>query len=63
MQKRRTGDHQSDSAGKMVDVSDMSTFEAIYNGIAEVENEADPTQIDYYVSYEAKVKAGFDLKI
>lgn len=62
MQKRRTGDHQSDSAGKMVDVSDMSTFEAIYNGIAEVENEADPTQIDYYVSYEAKVKAGFDFE-
>ena len=47
---------------KMVDVSDMSTFEAIYNGIAEVENEADPTQIDYYVSYEAKVKAGFDFE-
>ena len=47
---------------KMVDVSDMSTFEAIYNGIAEVENEVDPTQIDYYVSYEAKVKAGFDFE-
>ena len=47
---------------KMVDVSDMSTFEAIYNGIAEIENEADPTQIDYYVSYEAKVKAGFDFE-
>lgn len=47
---------------KMVDVSDMSTFEAIYNGIAEVENEADPTQIDYYVSYEAKVKAGLDFE-
>lgn len=46
----------------MVDVSDMSTFEAIYNGIAEVENEADPTQTDYYVSYEAKVKAGFDFE-
>ena len=44
---------------KMVDVSDISTFEAIYNGIAEVENEADPDQIDYYVAYEAKVKAGF----
>lgn len=47
---------------KMVDVSDISTFEAIYNGIAEVENEADPDQIDYYVSYEAKVKAGFDFE-
>ena len=47
---------------KMVDVSDMSTFEAIYNGIAEVENEADLAQIDYYVSYEAKVKAGFDFE-
>jgi len=47
---------------KMVDVSDMSTFEAIYNGIAEVENAEDPDQIDYYVSYEAKVKAGFDFE-
>ena len=47
---------------KMVDVSDMSTFEAIYNGIAEVENAENPDQIDYYVSYEAKVKAGFDFE-
>ena len=40
----------------------MSTFEAIYNGIASVANEEKPENIDYYVSYEAKVKAGIDFE-
>ena len=48
---------------KVLDVSDLSTFEAIYNGVAAVENEEKPENIDYYVSYEAKVKAGIDFKL
>lgn len=47
---------------KIINVSDLSTFEAVYNGVAEVTNENDPEKIDYYVSYEAKVKAGFDFE-
>ncbi len=45
---------------KIVHVSELSTFSAVYNGIAEVKNEADPEKTDYYVAYDAKVKAGLD---
>lgn len=48
---------------KVINVSDLSTFEAIYNGIAAVANEENPENIDYYVSYEAKVKAGIDFEL
>lgn len=45
---------------KIIDVSDLSTYEAVYNGIANVPNKKKTKNIDYYVSYEAKVKAGID---
>ncbi|MDE5765278.1 MAG: DUF4230 domain-containing protein [Ruminococcus sp.] len=45
---------------KIINVSNLSTFETVYNGIAQVQNEENPENIDYYVSYEAKVKAGID---
>lgn len=48
---------------KVINVSDLSTFEAIYNGVAAVANEENPEKIDYYVSYEAKVKAGIDFEL
>lgn len=47
---------------KIINVSDLSTFEAVYNGIAEVMNGDKPEQIDYYVAYDAKVKAGIDFE-
>ena len=47
------------SLKKIVNVSDLSTFESVYNGIAKVKN-SKSKKIDYYVSYEAKVKAGID---
>lgn len=47
---------------KIINVSELSTFEAVYNGIAQVMSKEEPTQTDYYVSYEAKVKAGIDLE-
>lgn len=43
---------------KVINVSELSTFTAVYNGVAKVMNEENPNEIDYYVSYEAKVKAG-----
>lgn len=46
---------------KIINVNDLSTFEAVYNGIAKVENKEKTDKIDYYVSYEAKVKAGIDV--
>ena len=45
---------------KIVNTSSLSTYEAVYNGIAEVRNEKKNDKVDYYVSYEATVKVGFD---
>ncbi len=47
---------------KIIHISELSTFQAVYNGIAQVMNEKKPDQVDYYVSYEAKVNAGIDFK-
>jgi hypothetical protein len=47
---------------KIVNISELSTFQAVYNGIAKVMNEKNPDQLDYYVSYEAKVYAGLDIE-
>ncbi len=46
---------------KIVNTSELSTFTAVYNGIAKVMNEKKPEEVDYYVSYEATVEAGIDL--
>lgn len=45
---------------KIVRVSELSTFEVTYNGVAQVMNEKKPENVDYYVSYAAQVKVGFD---
>ena len=47
---------------KIINVSELSTFTAVYNGIATVNNEKKTEKIDYYVSYEAKVDAGIDFE-
>lgn len=47
---------------RIINISDLSTFEAVYNGVAKVMNEKKPENIDYYVSYDAKVKAGLDFE-
>lgn len=47
---------------KIINVSDLSTFEAVYNGITKVMNKEKPEKVDYYVSYEATVKAGIDME-
>ena len=46
---------------KIIHISELSTYTAVYNGIAKVMNEKKPEKIDYYVAYEAQVKAGIDL--
>lgn len=47
---------------KIIKVSKLSTFTAVYNGIAEVMNEKNQEKIDFYVSYEARVDAGIDFE-
>lgn len=45
---------------EIIDLRELSTFTAVYNGIAQVMNEKDTSETDYYVSYEARVNAGID---
>lgn len=45
---------------KIIDVSELSTFTAVYNGVASVMNDKKPTEIDYYVAYNATVDTGID---
>ena len=47
---------------EIIDVSELPTFTAVYNGIAQVMNQDNPESVDYYVSYEAKVNAGIDFE-
>lgn len=47
---------------KIINVSELSTFTAVYNGIAQVMNSEKPEKTDYYVSYEARVDAGIDFE-
>ncbi len=47
---------------KVINVSELSTFTAVYNGIAQVMNPENTEKTDYYVSYEAQVNAGFDFE-
>lgn len=46
----------------IISVSELSTLTAVYNGIAQVMNPKNENEIDYYVSYEAKVNAGIDFE-
>lgn len=46
----------------IIEISELSTFEAVYNGVAQVMNEKKEDETDYYVSYEATVKAGIDFE-
>lgn len=50
------------SVEKIIKLSELSSFEAIYNGVAQVMNEKKSEKVDYYVSYEARVKAGIDIQ-
>lgn len=46
----------------IVEVSDLATYEAIYNGIATVYDEKKPEKVKYHVSYEAEIEVGFDIQ-
>ncbi|MBQ6887943.1 MAG: DUF4230 domain-containing protein [Lachnospiraceae bacterium] len=47
---------------KIINVSELSTYEAVYNGVAKVMNDKKTEKIDYHVYYEARVKAGIDFE-
>ncbi len=43
---------------EILNISELSTFTSVYNGVAQVMDEEDPEKVKYYVSYEAKIYAG-----
>ena len=45
-----------------IDVSELATSEFIYNGIAEVYKDEKKQNVKYYIRYDARVKAGIDIK-
>lgn len=45
-----------------IDVSELATSEFIYNGIAEVYNDKKVEKVEYYIRYDARVRAGIDIK-
>lgn len=61
-QKNKTQIISQATLQKVINVSELSTYEAVYNGVAKVMNVDNPERVDYYVSYEAKVKAGIDFE-
>ena len=46
---------------KIIKIKEFYTATAVYNGIAEVKNEKNEKKTDYYIAYEADVKAGVRL--
>ena len=48
---------------KIINVSSLSSFTAVYNGIAEKRVEDKPEETAYYVSYNARVEAGIELDL
>lgn len=47
---------------KIVNVSELSTFTAVYKGIAQVNDEKKTDKVGYYVSYDATVNAGINFE-
>ena len=47
---------------RIIEISELSTYECVYNGIATVYNEKKEEKVDFYVAYDAKVKVGINLE-
>jgi len=46
---------------KIVNISNISSFSSVYKGVVQVNNEKKTENVDYYVCYTARIKAGIDL--
>lgn len=47
---------------EIIEVSELSTYQSIHNGVVTVMNEKKPEKTDYHVAYKATVKAGIDFE-
>ena len=61
MKKDKPVEVVTESALKqIINISDLSTFQVTYRGVAEVMNEKNPEKVSYYILYHAKAYAGID---
>lgn len=66
--KKERGKHEKitvvteSSLEKILQISDLSTYEAVYNGVAYIYDKEKEGQISYYAAYEAKVQVGIDME-
>ena len=47
---------------KAIDISQLSTAEFVYNGVAEKKNENSLEDVDRYIAYDANVKVGINME-
>lgn len=47
---------------KAIDISQLSTAEFVYNGVAEKYDDDNPEEVECYIAYNANVKVGIDMK-
>lgn len=52
----------STTLSKILEKSDLSTFQVTYNGVAKINDNKNPKEVSYYVAYKAKTNAGFNVK-
>jgi len=45
-----------------INISQLSTAEFVYNGVAEKHNQENPDEIDCYIAYDANVKVGINME-
>lgn len=50
----------SSTLTKIINISKLSTYRTVYNGVAKAMDEKSPDKVDYYVAYQATVEAGID---
>jgi hypothetical protein len=51
----------SSTLTKVIDISELSTAQFTYNGIAEIYKDNKPDEVECYIRYNAKVKTGIDM--
>lgn len=62
--KKISGDNviTSSQLEKAIDISQLSTAEFVYNGVAEKFKENKPEEIECYIAYNANVKVGIQME-
>ncbi len=60
--KEKTDILTSSQLAKAIDISQLSTAEFVYNGVAEKYSDENPKEAECYISYNANVKVGIQME-